>query len=174
MNKNRYSFFLPVLVLIFTTLAFQNSKGQTSSTPFTFRSGQSMYIVAYRMFQTPVWDETSTRIISYRDYFDSDLGAERKVREDVEKWRFFNVAEKISNADFIFLVNLDDASMEGLAVPVEAYQKHYKEKYDLDALREAAYGRCIAGPLKIPTLSRLSERLIKDFRERISGNPKKS
>jgi hypothetical protein len=174
MNKNRYSFLIPVLALIFTGLAFQNSKGQNSSPQFTLRAGQSMYIVAFRMMREPVFDETSTRIVSYRDYFDADLGAERKVRTEIEKWRFFNVADKLSDANFVFLVNLDDSSIEGLAVPIEAYHKHYKEKFDLDALRDAAFGRCIAGPLKLPTISRLSERLIKDFREKLSGNPKKS
>jgi hypothetical protein len=60
--------------------------------------------------------------------------------------------------------------MEGLAIPVDAYRQHFKERYDLDALREAAFGRYVIGPLKIPTLSRLSDRLVKQFREKL-GQP---
>jgi hypothetical protein len=56
--------------------------------------------------------------------------------------------------------------MEALAIPFDAYERHFKEKFDLDALRDAAYGRAISGPLKLPTLGRLSSRLIKDFREK--------
>lgn len=97
-----------------------------------------------------------------------DLDAERKVRKRIEEWRFFSVAEKLSQADFIFLVSLDESSMEGLAIPSEAYRQHFKEKFDLDALREAAFGRYLIGPLKLPTLSRLSDRLVKQFREKLT------
>ncbi len=78
------------------------------------------------------------------------------------------MAEKLSDADFIFLVNLDESSIEGLAIPVEAYRQHFKEKLDLDALRDAAYGRYLIGPLKLATISRLSDRLVKQVREKIT------
>ena len=58
--------------------------------------------------------------------------------------------------------------MEGLAVPLEAYRKHLKENFDLDALREAAFGRYLIGPLKLPTVTRLSDRLVKQFREKLT------
>jgi hypothetical protein len=57
--------------------------------------------------------------------------------------------------------------MEGLAIPAEAYRQHFKEKFDLDALRDAAYGRYLIGPLKLPTLTRLSDRLVKQFQEKV-------
>jgi hypothetical protein len=38
-------------------------------------------------------------------------------------------------------------------------------------LRDAAFGRSVAGPLKLPTLGRLSDRLVKDFREKIGAGP---
>ena len=104
------------------------------------------------------------------DYIDLELDAERKVQTRIEEWRFFRVAEKPSEADFVFLVSLDDTSIEGLALPFEAYHRHFKEKFDLDALREAAYGRYLAGPLKLATLSRLSDRLVKQFREKVDRN----
>ncbi len=63
--------------------------------------------------------------------------------------------------------------MEGLAIPAEAYLKHFKKKFDLDLLREAAFGRYLIGPLKLPTITRLSDRLVKKFRERVTKSPRK-
>jgi hypothetical protein len=90
------------------------------------------------------------------------------VRRGIEEWKFFKVAEKLSDADFIFLVRLDGSSMEGLAIPFDAYQRYFKDQFDLDALRNAAFGRYLIGPLKLPTLSRLSDRLVKQFREKVT------
>lgn len=171
MFKNRTLIFLPIVALIFISFGFQSGTGQTSSS-FSFSSGQSMYIVAFRRSQQPIYDDTGMNVTGYRDRVEYDLGAEREVRKEIEKWNFFKVADKLSEADFIFLVNLDYNSVEGLAIPFEAYNQHFKSKFDLDALREAAFGRCLAGPLKIATTGRLTERLIKDFRERVVGNSK--
>ena len=62
--------------------------------------------------------------------------------------------------------------MEALAISFDTYDRHFKEKFDLDALRDAAYHRAISGPLKLPTLSRLSSRLIKDLRQKMPGAAK--
>ena len=154
---------LAFLVII---LAAVPSDAQSNPQPLTFRPGQSMYIVAYRSYTPYYVDETPTDRV--RERIDYDLDAERKVRKRIEEWHFFKVAEKLSEADFIFLVQLDESSIEGLAIPVDAYRRHFKEKFDLDALRDAAFGRFLIGPLKLPTLSRLSDRLVKQFREKVS------
>ena len=126
-----------------------------------------MYIVAFRTIEFPiVLDEAL--VDPQRAYINNDLDAERKVRKRIEEWQFFKVAEKPSQADFIFLVHLDESSIEGLAIPFEAYRLHFKEKFDLDALREAAFGRYLIGPLKLPTITRLSDRLVKQFREKLT------
>jgi len=126
-----------------------------------------MYIVAFRTIEFPiVLDEAQAD--RQREYINNDLDAERKVRKRIEEWQYFKVAEKPSQADFIFLVHLDESSIEGLAVPFEAYRLHFKEKFDLDALREAAFGRYLIGPLKLPTITRLSDRLVKQFREKLT------
>ena len=126
-----------------------------------------MYIVAFRIIPFPiVLDPTPGD--RPQEYVNYDLDAERKVRKRIEEWQFFKVSEKPSQADFIFLVNLDESSIEGLAIPAEAYRQHFKEKFDLDALRDAAFGRYLIGPLKLPTLSRLSDRLVKQFREKVT------
>ena len=166
--KQWSSYLAPALVLVIIFLAAGRSDGQSNvAPPPPFKAGQSMYIVAFRRIQYPIiLDETAGG--PQRDYINSDLDAERKVRKRIEEWHYFKVAEKLSQADFIFLVNLDESSIEGLAIPYEAYRQHFKEKFDLDALREAAIGRYLIGPLKLPTLSRLSDRLVKQFREKVA------
>jgi hypothetical protein len=166
-SLKRTSRLAPALASVIIILAAGPGNGQSNPPPLTFRAGQSMYIVAFRLIQFPiVLDEAP--VDGQREYINYDLDAERKVRKRIEEWRFFRVAEKLSQADFIFLVNLDESSMEGLAIPFEAYRQHFKEKFDLDALREAAFGRYLIGPLKLPTLSRLSDRLVKQFREKLT------
>src|SRR5215218_5935832 len=130
-----------------------------------------MYIVAFRRFQFPIILDEG-RGDREREYINDDLDAERKVRKRIEEWKFFKVAEKPSEADFIFLVNFDESSVEGLAIPYQAYRRHFKERFDLDALREAALGRYLIGPLKLPTLSRLSDRLVEQFREKLTKRTK--
>ena len=155
------------LAFIIIIMAAAPGNGQTKPSPSTFRAGQSMYIVAFRLIQFPIiLDEADAG--RQREYINYDLDAERKVRKRIEEWHFFRVAEKLSEADFIFLINLDESSIEGLAIPYEAYRQYFKDKFDLDALREAAFGRYLIGPLKLPTLSRLSDRLVKQFQEKLT------
>ena len=157
----------PALAFVIILFAAGPGIGQSNPSPPTFRAGQSMYIVAFRLIQYPIiLDEAP--VDRPREHINYDLDAERKIRKRIEEWQFFKVAEKLSEADFIFLVNLDESSIEGLAIPVEAYRQHFKEKFDLDALRDAAFGRYLIGPLKLPTLSRLSDRLVKQFREKVA------
>jgi len=155
------------LALLIIILAANAGNGQSNPPPFAFRTGQSMYIVAYRLIPFPIiLDQVDAD--RQHEYINYDLDAERKVRKRIEEWQFFKVAEKPSEADFIFLVSLDENSMEGLAIPYQAYRRHFKERFDRDALREAAFGRYVVGPLKLPTLSRLSDRLVKEFREKLT------
>lgn len=163
-RQHRYELTLAFVIII---LAAVPGNGQSNPPQLTFHSGQSMYIVAFRTIEFPiVLDEAQAD--RQREYINNDLDAERKVRKRIEEWQYFKVAEKPSQADFIFLVHLDESSIEGLAVPFEAYRLHFKEKFDLDALREAAFGRYLIGPLKLPTITRLSDRLVKQFREKLT------
>ena len=161
------SYLAPALAFAIIILAADPVNGQSNPPPSAFQAGQSMYIVAFRLIPFPIiLDEAEAG--RQREYINFDLDAERKVRKRIEEWQYFRVAEKPSQADFIFLVSLDESSIEGLAIPFEAYRRHFKEKFDLDALREAAFGRYLIGPLKLPTLSRLSDRLVKQFREKLT------
>lgn len=158
----------PALAIVLIVLAAQPGNGQSNTPRLTLHAGQSMYIVAFRQLQLPLIVDQAEPGPGQREYINYDLDAERKVRKRIEEWQYFKVAEKPSEADFIFLVNLDESSIEGLAIPFEAYRQHFKEQFDLDALREAAFGRYLIGPLKLPTLSRLSDRLVKQFREKLT------
>jgi hypothetical protein len=174
MNRNNFFKLAPFVASAVVLLFFCKVEAQTDASRFAFRAGQSMYIVAFRHVQQPLILDSAESNQPGQDYFDNALDVEKKIREDIEKWRYFRVADKPSEADFIFLVNLDGSAIEGLAIPFDAYRQHFKEKYDLDALRDAAHGRYLAGPLKLPTLSRLSERLVKQFRENVAQGSAKT
>ena len=163
------SYLAPVLAFVIIVLAAGHGNGQ-SNPPTSFHSGQSIYIVAFRTYQFPYFlnDPPCAQCDRSIDDINYDLDAERKVRKRIEEWGFFKIAEKLSDADFIFLVRLDGSSMEALTIPLEAYRRHFKERLDLDALRNAAFGRYVIGPLKLPTLTRLSDRLVKQFREKLT------
>ncbi|MEO6390442.1 MAG: hypothetical protein ABIP75_01240 [Pyrinomonadaceae bacterium] len=67
------------------------------------------------------------------------------------------------------MVYIDTSSIEGLAVSADDYRNHYKDKFDLDQLRDVSYVRATAGPLNLSTLSRLTARLVKQMREKVEG-----
>ena len=139
MTRLKNTLYLPAFVSLIMMLAAHHINGQSNSQPLTFRSGQSLYIVAFRQFQL-FSPDPSQCCAAQPEYINNALDVERKVRKQIEEWQYFRVAEKPSEADFIFLVNLDESSIEGLAIPFEAYRLHFKERFDLDALREAAFG----------------------------------
>jgi|GEM_PF-1482175 len=177
--KLRSHLFSALALLLLVAAGSQHARGQeaVASAPDSVarpqraavRAGQSLYIVAFTRTLLPVTNDNGEATGRFREYFDTNLDAERKVRKRMEEWRYFRIAEKPSEADFVFLVNLDDSSIEGLVIPFEAYRTHYKEKYDIDALRDSASGRYIAGPLKLATITRLSDRLVKEFRESVDA-----
>jgi hypothetical protein len=166
----------PAFALLFILPAAQGASGQspTPPQPFGFRPGQSVYIVAFTRTLITVGTDAEGNGGYPKDFFDFQLDVEKKVRDEIEKWKYFRVADKPSEADFVFLVSYHYSTMEGLAISFDTYERHFKEKFDLDALRDAAYGRGISGPLKLPTLGRLSSRLIKDFRQKHPATAAKS
>lgn len=158
----------PAAALAFVFLLAAAAAAQTpTQQPFGLRQGQSVYIVAFTRALITVGADSEGNGGHPRDFFDFQLDVEKKVRGEIEKWKFFRVAEKPSEADFVLLISYHYSTMEALAISFDAYNRHFKDKFDLDALRDAAYGRAISGPLKLPTLGRLSSRLVKDFREKL-------
>lgn len=168
MSRKFYARPAAVLAFVFLLLSARAAEAQTpTQQPFSLRQGQSVYIVAFTRALVTVGTDSEGNGGYQRDFFDFQLDVEKKVRTEIEKWKFFRIAEKPSDADFVLLVSYHYSTMEALAISHETYSQHFKDKFDLDALRDAAYGRAISGPLKLPTLSRLSSRLIKDFREKL-------
>ena len=178
MNRKFYArLAASAFALLFVLSAAQGAAAQAgmpTRQPFSFRQGQSVYIVAFTRTLITVGTDSEGNGGQPRDYFDFQLDVEKKVRNEIEKWKFFRVADKPSEADFVLLVSYHYSTMEALAISFDTYNQHFKDKFDLDALRDAAYGRAISGPLKLPTLSRLSSRLIKDFREKFPANTSKA
>ena len=163
----------PLAALAFACLLWASAEAQAPAPqPFNLRQGQSVYIVAFTRALITVGADSEGNGGQPRDYFDFQLDVEKKVRDEIEKWRYFRVADKPSDADFVLLVSYHYSTMEALAIPFDAYDRHFKEKFDLDALRDAAFGRAVSGPLKLPTLGRLSSRLVKDLRQRLPAAAK--
>ena len=171
MNRKFYA--RPLAAMAFVFLLAAAAAAQTpAQQPFGFRQGQSVYIVAFTRALITVGTDSEGNGGQPKDYFDFQLDVEKKVRNEIEKWKYFRVADKPSDADFVLLVSYHYSTMEALAISFDTYNRHFKDKFDLDALREAAYGRAISGPLRLPTLGRLSSRLIKDFREKLPAASK--
>jgi len=148
----------------------QSNDQKTAAVPFTFRSGQSVYIAGYYNIAQAV-------IRSSDPAFRSNLisrhpPVEQRVRKELEERRGYKVVEKVSEADFVFLVFIDGNMAEGLVLPLEKYNQ-YPDKIGIGALREIAYARSVAGPFRINTLGKISDRLVEAFHEKtITGNKK--
>ncbi|MBV8857184.1 MAG: hypothetical protein JOZ02_09665 [Acidobacteria bacterium] len=171
MSRKFYARPAGALAFVFLLAATAAAQPHTQQ-PFSLRQGQSVYIVAFTRTLITVGADSEGNGGQPRDFFDFQLDVEKKVRSEIEKWKYFRVADKPSDADFVLLVSYHYSTMEALAVSFDAYDRHFKENFDLDALRDAAYGRAISGPLKLPTLSRLSSRLVKDFRQKLPAAAK--
>jgi len=65
-----------------------------------------------------------------------------------------------------------DNAAEGLAVAPEKYTQTKADlfKGDLDPLRDAAYGRYLVGPFKLPMLGRISAQLVEKFHDEVMSN----
>lgn len=148
--------------------AFISAQAQTPRPEANFRTGQAVYIVAFRDTQQYVTDET-TGTSGFKTVKENYLDLERKVDEQVRKWGYFRVVDRPSDAELILLVYMDISSMEGMLVSPDNYRMHYRDKFDLDQLRDVAVARATAGPLNIATLSRLSKRMIEQLRLRVEA-----
>src|SRR5215213_1734739 len=117
LTPKRVSYLAPALAIVIIILAAGPCNGQSNPPTSSFRSGQSIYIVAFRIIPFPIIP-VEAPVNRQREYINYDLDAERKVRKRIEEWQFFKVAEKPSEADFIFLVNLDETSMRAWPFPL--------------------------------------------------------
>ncbi len=149
------------LALTLTGLSPQNSESKIPGQSFSFRRGQAVYLAAFRQVihrEHAATDHTVNIV--------QELDVERRIRKEFEALQIFKVVDKPSEAEFVFLVYVDGSTAEGLALAPEKYAQ-YKGKFDLDALREAAWARALVGPYKIPTLGKISNQLAKKFHETV-------
>lgn len=139
---------------------------------FTFRAGQRVYVTAFHTIEHSV--SRSSNVTLPPTLIDGHLPAELRIRKDFEEQRVYRLVNKASEADFVFLVLIDDSAAEGLAVAPAVFAEHKQDVgRNIETLREAAYARSTIGPLKLHNLGRLSDRLVKAFHEE-EGRPASS
>lgn len=158
-------FLVGVLLLVMlglTGFAHQVSDRKPSGHSFSFRRGQTVYIAALRRNV-----ERRHDIIDLTLGFGHDLDIEKRVRKEIQAQKVFKVVDKQSEAEIVFLVHVDASTVEGLALLPETYRQYKDRPIDLDALRQAAYGRYTFGPYLIPRLAKISNSLVKKFQEEI-------
>lgn len=152
-----------VAVLAMHGLHAQDSKSNPATGPFTFQHGQTVYIVVYHTIEH--FTAYGRYPVPPTNIVDLHLPAEQRVRKEFEKRRVYKVAEKASEADFVFLVVIHDSAAEGLALPPGKFNQ-FPDRSGIEALREAAYARSAVGPFKIHTLGKLSDRLVEEFHKK--------
>ena len=129
---------------------------------FEFRRGQSVYVTAFHTIEHSAARRSNAS--GPTSLIDNHLPAEFRIRKDFEKRGVYRLVDKASEADFVFLVLIDDSAAEGLALAPRAFADH-QSPLDMAVLREAAYARLIIGPLKIHNLGRISDRLVNRFHD---------
>ena len=161
---------LLVTVLSSTGAGAQTGEPPKSTNAFAFRHGQSVYVTAFHTI-----DHSAARRnagVGPSPLIDNHLPAEFRIRRDFEERGVYKLVNKASEADFVFLVLIDDSAAEGLALAPRAFADH-QNPLDMSVLREAAYARSIIGPLKLHNLGRISDRLVKRFHDE-EGRPAKN
>ena len=154
----------------FTSAGAQTAELRKSTDPFAFRRGQAVYVTAFHTIDHSAARRTSG--VGPSPLIDNHLPAEFRIRQDFEERGVYKLVNKASDADFVFLVLIDDSAAEGLALAPRAFADH-RNPLDLSVLREAAYARSIIGPLKLHNLGRISDRLVKRFHDE-EGRPAKT
>lgn len=147
-----------VLVIVLMLVGFvEQENGQQADQTFTFRRGQSVYIyaVVHRTNALGLGKNSGHSL-------HNDITYEAKLRKRFEERKIFKVANKLNDADFVFLVNIEEDGAEGLAISLETY-KQFKKKEDFDVVREAPYGRYLVGPYFFSTHGKVSSKLVDKF-----------
>ena len=168
MIKQKLSAITLLLALAPITFASEAGERKSASQPFTFRRGQAVYIAAFHPIHNIAHYPASSVAASP---FIDDLDFEARLKKEFEKKLVFKVASKLSEADFVFLAYIDESAAEGFTLAPQKYSE-FKNKLDLDAIREAAYGSYVVGPFRIPTLGKISNRLVEKFQKTAITNGK--
>lgn len=147
------------LLIALAVMTFANQ--ENALRPATSRPGQPIYIAAYHR---------------NRYVLRNDLEFETHLKKEFDKMRTFKVTDKLSEAEVVFLAYLEKGTAEGYVLAPGKYTEFKRQldpvtgQFDLDALREAAYGRYVAGHFKFASVRRISNHLVKKFHEAIVKN----
>ena len=169
MYKITQLFVVFCLVMLCEGISASQVAGQSNSGHVDVKPGQSLYIVGFRQAHPPLVVDSSNGTVGRPEAYIYELDVEQKIRSEIKEWGYFKIVDKASESEVVLLVDSEDSSMEGLLIPQDAFKTHFKDKFDIDALREAALGRYLVGPLKVASLGRLSDRLVKEMKQKISG-----
>lgn len=91
--------------------------GQSADRTFNFHKGQTVYISAFsrsRIGYDPDYPNTSVAYIC-----NNEIGHEGKLREEFQKLQYFRIAERVSDAEYVFLVYVEFNAAEGFSLSVE-------------------------------------------------------
>lgn len=177
MMRNLFRSSVMIFILSVTCQGQNRGVDTAGASAFTFQQGQAVYVTAFRradeLIHVNPANNPARGNIERHLYYEHDLAAEKQVRNRIEKWRFFRIVDKASQSDFVFLVHVDSNTLEGIVLPREAYlqlrEKFSKDsRIDFELLREEAHQRYLAGPFRISTLGRMSDRLVERFREAVA------
>ena len=91
MRKTHCLRLIQIFVLLAPLVGVSAVKAQSPTTPFSFHSGQSLYIVAYCRGRQTVATALDTGNVTSVDYTSLELGAENKIREKLQQWQFFKI-----------------------------------------------------------------------------------
>ena len=145
-------------------------EGQSARRAFSFHKGQTVYVSAFSRGRTgydPYYPNNSVGYIC-----NNELGHEGKLREEFEKLQYFKIVNKVSEAEFVFLVHVQFNAAEGFSLSTDKYNqwkdKSDKEKVDIDMLREDSYRGAMVGPFKIPTTAKLCSQLARKFHTEVA------
>ena len=146
--------FLPLTVLLIALMWLPAAaQSKPDSAQFTFKPGQSVYVTAQRI---------NGQLDTY---------VEERLRSAFEKQKVFQLARKISEADFVFLAYSDygGGDLQTLTCFALLPEQYTRTKGDYDALREAAFwtDQSKNGWNQYP--EPLSGRLVKKFHEQFVG-----
>ncbi len=171
MYKRKFYFVVFVVVSASFGIHAQSNDQKLAAAAFTFRSGQSVYIAGYYNIAHAVVSSSDPAFRS--NLINRHQPVEQRVRKEFEERRVYKVVEKVSDADFVFLVFIDGNVADGLALAPKKYLQ-YPNKIGIEVLRETAYARSAVGPFKIHTLGKISDRLVEAFHKKTIAVGKKS
>jgi hypothetical protein len=163
---------IPAVIMFFAlpvsfVFANQTAIAKPESRSFSLHRGQLIYIAAYR--KTYLYSGTKNSRPSGPIIASKDLPLEARLAKEFDKWRDFKIASKLSEADFVFVVLFNSSAAEGLMISRDDYNRFKENPDDVDGIREAALKRYLVGPFALPTLGKVSSKIVEEIHLDFAG-----